>query len=588
MGSQVSGADAADALSAAARGRREDAAAQLSLRGHGPTVMGLSGTGLTLALAMSWVALSPSLLPRSGWATAGSVGLSMAFGYLVGTLAQRMWVRISRVLTLVVTIDPRWGRGLRTAWFAVLAGGTLLSWVLNYRRQIDLQELVAVRAAPFVVQLLGLVLGVAIFAFLLGTGTLIAATWRWTTRRLSRIFTEWVAPFLATALIVGLAVAVGQGVIIRPVVESVYSSAAAVNKRPWSNRVAPTQTTRSGGPGSNEAWDTLGAQGQAVVSDGPRAAEISRVSGAPAMEPIRVYAGLRDGRDLSATAEAVVRELDRTNAWARRYLLVATGVGAGWVDEWSLESIEYLTGGNCASASMQYSYLPSGAAYILDRTGPAQAGLALWKAVKQRWNELPADRRPKLLAGGESLGSYGGQGAFSSPQDLLDQVSGAVWVGTPGFTPLWRQFVAERREGSPEIAPVIDNGRHVRFITTPDELDHDFYGGTYEPWQYPRVVYLQHASDPVVWWSPELIWKEPDWMREAVGRDVAAGVRWMPWVSFWQIGFDVPAALDAPPGHGHQYSSEVVPVWNAVLGYPVDAAQVTRIQAAIAANEKPR
>jgi len=24
-------------------------------------------------------------------------------------------------------------------------------------------------------------------------------------------------------------------------------------------------------------------------------------------------------------------------------------------------------------------------------------------------------------------------------------------------------------------------------------------------WRRPRVAYLQHASDPVVWWSPDLI-----------------------------------------------------------------------------------
>lgn len=341
---------------------------------RGPTVLGLSGTGLTLALVMSWVALSPSLLPRSWWATAGSVGLSMSFGYVVGTVLQRLWVRTSRVLRIVVTIDPAWGRRLRFVWFTGLAVGTVLSWFANHRRQVELEKLVGVRAAPLTAELLGLVLGTAIFAFLLGSGLLVAALWRWTTRRLSRLLTDWVAPFLATALIVGVAVAIAQGVVIRPLVESVYSSAAAVNRRPWSNRTAPTEATRSGSPSSAEAWDSLGAQGQAVVADGPRAAQISKVTGKPAMEPIRVYAGLQSGRDLAATAQAVVRELDRTDAWARRYLLVATGVGAGWVDEWSLESIEYMTGGDCATASMQYSYLSSGAAFVLDGRAPPRRG----------------------------------------------------------------------------------------------------------------------------------------------------------------------------------------------------------------------
>ncbi|MFT8395982.1 alpha/beta hydrolase [Propionibacterium sp.] len=554
----------------------------------GPTMVGLSGTGLTLALAMSWVALSPSLLPRTWWATAGSVGLSMTLGYLVGTLLQRLWVRLSRALRIVVTIDPRWGRRLRIAWIGLLVVGTLNSWIANYRRQVGLERLVGVPAAPLLTEALGLVIGVLIFVLLLCTGLLIAALWRWTTRHLSRLLTDWIAPILATALIVGAAFAVAQGVIIRPVVESVYSAAAETNRLPWQNRSQPSESTRSGSPSSFEAWDTLGAQGQAVVADGPRAAEISGLTGAPAMDPIRVYAGLVPGRGMDATAEAVVQELDRTHAWDRQYLLVATGVGGGWVDEWTLESIEYMTHGDCAAASMQYSYLSSGAAFILDRSSPTEAGRALWSAVRARWNQLPVDHRPKLLASGESLGSYGGQAAFADPQDLLDQVTGAVWVGTPSFTPLWRQFTDSRRQGSPEVAPVIDNGKHVRFITSPDELNHDYFGGTYVPWTDPKIVYLQHASDPVVWWSVDLIWHEPDWMREGVGRDVVSSVRWIPWVSFWQIGFDVPAAINAPPGHGHQYTSQVVPVWNAVLGHPVNDAEVVQIQTAIQHDEKRR
>jgi len=30
------------------------------------------------------------------------------------------------------------------------------------------------------------------------------------------------------------------------------------------------------------------------------------------------------------------------------------------------------------------------------------------------------------------------------------------------------------------------------------------------PWTVPRLVYLQHASDPIVWWSPELLVRKPD------------------------------------------------------------------------------
>ena len=47
-------------------------------------------------------------------------------------------------------------------------------------------------------------------------------------------------------------------------------------------------------------------------------------------------------------------------------------------------------------------------------------------------------------------------------------------------------------------------------------------------------------------------------------------VRWIPFVTFWQVTFDLPFALDVPTGHGHSYSREYVDGWLAVLG-PDDA-----------------
>src|SRR5690606_14514727 len=222
-----------------------------------------------------------------------------------------------------------------------------------------------------------------------------------------------------------------------------------------------------------------------------------------------------------------------------------------------LQSVEYLTGGDVASAAMQYSYFPSALAYISDRTTPAAGGRALFEAVSERLEQLPEDARPRLVVSGESLGSYGGQSAFSSPEDMLASVDGAVWTGTPRFTPMWQQLTANRRQGSPEIAPVIDNGRHIRFVTRPEELAHDFYGGPYDEWQQPRVVYAQHASDPVVWWSPRLRVREPDWLGENVGRDVTPAMGWFTWVTFWQVASDMPRSTDVHGGHGHSYEEEL-------------------------------
>ena len=280
--------------------------------------------------------------------------------------------------------------------------------------------------------------------------------------------------------------------------------------------------------------------------------------------------------------------MDRTHAWGRDVLHVTTSTGTGFVQGWSVGAVEYLTGGDVATVSLQDSSFPSALADVSDRTTPPRAGRALFDAVRERWSGLPEDSRPRLVVSGKSLGSYGGQGAFESPEDLLAEVDGAVWTGTPRFTPLWSTLTDGRRPGSPEIAPVVDNGRHIRFVTRPEELEHDYDGGPYVDWEELRVVYAQHASDPIVWWGPAMLLHEPDWMREHVGRDVSPDLGWAPWASFWQVGMDMPMSVTADGGHGHQYFEEVVPYWAAVLGQEWTGERIEAIQRAVREDYRPR
>jgi uncharacterized membrane protein len=79
------------------------------------------------------------------------------------------------------------------------------------------------------------------------------------------------------------------------------------------------------------------------------------------------------------------------------------------------------------------------------------------------------------------------------------------------------------------------------------------------------VLYLMHPSDPIVWWSPNLILGEPDWIGQAPGQDVLEEMFWMPFVTFWQVTADLPFSTGVPGGHGHKYTSGYVDGWNAVM-----------------------
>jgi uncharacterized membrane protein len=74
-----------------------------------------------------------------------------------------------------------------------------------------------------------------------------------------------------------------------------------------------------------------------------------------------------------------------------------------------------------------------------------------------------------------------------------------------------------------------------------------------------------HPSDPIVWWSPRLVLRQPDWISEAPGKDVLEGMVWMPFVTFWQVTADLPFATEVPGGHGHKYTTEYVDGWYAVM-----------------------
>nr|WP_083542336.1 alpha/beta-hydrolase family protein [Kribbia dieselivorans] len=228
---------------------------------------------------------------------------------------------------------------------------------------------------------------------------------------------------------------------------------------------------------------------------------------------------------------------------------------------------------------MQYSYLPSAVAFVADWNTPQRVGRELLTRVESMIAQRPAGERPKLYVSGESLGAFGGQAAFSSPQDMLTRVDGAVWIGGPSFTPLWQQVTASRHRASPEVAPVIDSGRQIRFMSQPDDLRRDVYGRVYGGWEFPRVVYLQHPSDPIVWWNPSVVFSEPKWIAEQAGHDVNPRLRWVPVVTFWQLVGDMVVSTDTLSGHGHVYEDEMVPAWNQVLNTHSD--RIAQITAAI-------
>ena len=533
--------------------------------------MDISLIGVVGALVMYGVSVSPSLLARSWQWHAVASGVLSAVGYIVGLTIQRFYALVVPRLGVEITAP----QSVSIAFRAVLLLGFFLwflRWLLqSYRERKRANHLVGMRGETLGEYLLGTFCAFILMLVLLG----IAWGLQWIGRAIVIVLSQWMHMVFALALslliLVVIVYALTSQVLLKLGINFFTRHARKMNNRTAKGIVQPQVLERSGSPQSRSSWRAVGGQGRVFLGRGPSRSDIEAVTGCAAMEPIRVYAGMpEEGKSLQSAADLVVEELHRTGAFDRAVILIATSTGSGWVDEWQVQPLEYLTRGNCATASMQYSFVPSSINFLTDLDVSEEAAVILFETIRSAVDEIPEDRRPALFVCGESLGAYASQHVFSGIVDVLSRTDGALWVGTPAFTPMHAELTAIRHRGSPEVAPVVANGRHVRFVNVPENLWADVYGRELGDWNYPRVVYAQHPSDPVVWWNSELVWHKPDWISEKVDGDVSPHMQYTRGATYIQVLVDMPVAGTAPGGHGHTYHEELIPLWEAILGLRED------------------
>ncbi|MGV0805994.1 alpha/beta-hydrolase family protein [Mycolicibacterium setense] len=514
--------------------------------------------GTAVGLVFIWFSLTPSLLPRGPLFQGLVSGAAGATGYGLGVFG--VW--LVRYMRSAETSPraPKW------AWLALLVVGVIgqiLMIVYFHVWQDEIRDFMGVPRLKFWDHPLTAVLSIVVLFAFVELGQLIGKLVRFLDRKLDRFLPPRVSAVVVVALLLALSVALLNGVVARVAMDTINRTFAAVNDEDDPDFPAPMTNLRSGGPQSLAAWETLGHQGRVFVSAGPTVQQLSRFNGKPATEPIRAYAGLHSADGIKATAALAARELQRTGGLNRAVVAVATTTGTGWINEAEASALEYMYNGNTAIVSMQYSFLPSWLSFLVDQENALQAGQALFEAVDALVRAMPQEQRPKLVVFGESLGSFGGEAPFLALNNLVARTDGALFSGPTFKNTIWTTLTRDRDAGSPEWLPIYDNGENVRFSATAENLDRPD-----APWGYPRAVYLQHASDPISWWTPDLLFAKPDWLREPRGYDVSRRMEWIPMVTFLQVSADMAVAVDVPDGHGHVYVKNVADAWAAVLQPP--------------------
>jgi uncharacterized membrane protein len=380
---------------------------------------------------------------------------------------------------------------------------------------------------------------------------------RWFDRRLPRRLALLVGGLVFFGLIWG----VWSQVLVDGFFAGANQLSAPVDASTDEGVVAPRSPLRSGSPESLVPWETLGRQGRSFVAGGPTVDDLNAFHGAGAMESIRVYAGLKSSKTVQGRADLVLDELIRTGAFEREVLVVATTTGTGFLDTHAMDALEFVTNGDVAIAGVQYSYLPSAVSLLADVDEVRETAQVVFEHIHEYWSKLPEASRPDIYLYGLSLGSLGVESILTSIDIINEPIGGALLVGPPFVNGLRNRLILDRDPESTPARPVYEAGRTVRF------MDESGIAGPSGDWGDTRVLYLQHATDPVVFFSPDLVLDRPEWLAgENRGPEIDDGFHWIPFVTVWQVLTDMAVANSVPAGFGPVYTRQAhVEAWAAIL-----------------------
>ena len=229
-----------------------------------------------------------------------------------------------------------------------------------------------------------------------------------------------------------------------------FGSHRARRRRRW----RPPSTSRRRTPWCREAPGARSRSrvslGKVVASSGPsRPRRRSReIFGEPRrVPPIRVYAGLASGpRRGARECASVLDELERTGAFERSWLLVASPTGTGYVNYAAVTAFELLARGDCATVAMQYAARPS--VLSLDRVdeGRRQTRLLL-DALHERLAALPEAAGPSSCSSARAwvLDEPGPVRRPGHPGLVDAGIDHAIWIGTPHFSKWKEQVLFDER-----------------------------------------------------------------------------------------------------------------------------------------------
>jgi uncharacterized membrane protein len=361
-------------------------------------------------------------------------------------------------------------------------------------------------------------------------------------------------------------------------------------------------STMSGGEDSLVPWSTLGREGRRhvlahvhprPVADRPPGVpdlSIETVMGEPARAtPIQVYVGLDSAPGPRERADLALAELERTGAFDRSVLMLVSPTGTGYVNYVAVAAGEYLSRGDIATVTMQYSKRPS--PLSLGMVGGArEQNRLLWLRILDRLHESSGPR-PRVVLFGESLGAHTSQDVFLHWGTLGLRTLGidrALWIGTP-YGSGWMHQLSDpaRLDVESDLVAVVNDFAQFEQVVG-------------ERGSMPRYVLVSHDNDGVTKFGLDLVATAPHWLGRnrarveeidgASPRGIPPGMRWRPITTFFQSLVDMKNAQAPGPfrAWAHDYRADLPRFISEVFELPASPEQMASVEAALRRRETTR
>ena len=363
-----------------------------------------------------------------------------------------------------------------------------------------------------------------------------------------------------------------------------------------------TGPTVSGGAESLVPWSTLGREGRRhaltfvrpdTFPDRPEGVpdlSIETVMGEPARAtPAHVYVSLDSAATARERADLALAEMERVGAFDRSLIMLVSPTGTGYVNYVAVAAAAYLTRGDVATVTMQYSKRPS--PLSLGKVKEArEQNRHLWLRIVERLHHRPG-RLPRVVVFGESLGAHTSQDAFLHWGTLGPQALGierALWIGTPYLSGWMHEVTGPARLDVAEDSVVVVN----------DFAQLEALGE--ERRTRLRFVLVSHDNDGVTKFGPDLMTTAPRWLGAGRPRpeDVAGAsprgippeMRWRPVTTFFQSLVDMKNAQipGAYRSWAHDYRPDLTRFISEVYDLPASAEQLAAVERAVEQRESYR